>query len=172
MTRLTPLEIQRTSFPRSLHGFKPEEVSDFLARVAEQVEDDARERGELKAQLARLKAELDEYREKEDAVRAALVAAERTAEATIARAEAEAARILADAQSLAERVLDEAARRAETVELVLGQLRQQRRAARADLRRLAELLEGTARDDELSEEREGDRASLTMLRPRQREGKA
>lgn len=172
MARLTPLEIQRCSFSRSLHGFKPDEVSALLERLAEQVEEDARERGELKAQLARLKAELDDYREKADAVRAALVAAERTAEATIARAEAEAGRIVADAQSLAERVLEEAARRAETIELVTGQLRQQRRAARADLRRMADLLEGTARDDEAAEEREGERANLTMLRPRQREGKA
>ncbi|MEP0775845.1 MAG: DivIVA domain-containing protein [Acidobacteriota bacterium] len=171
MARLTPLEIQRCSFSRTLHGYKPEEVSALLARIAEQVEDDARERGELKAQLARLKAELDDYREKADAVRAALVAAERTAEATVARAEAEAARIVADAQTLAERVLDEAARRAETIELVTGQLRQQRRAARADLRRLASLLEGAARDDEAAEEREGERTNLAVLRPRQREGK-
>lgn len=171
MARLTPLEIQRCSFSRTLHGYKPEEVSALLTRIAEQVEDDARERGELKAQLARLKAELDDYREKADAVRAALVAAERTAEATVARAEAEAARIVADAQTLAERVLDEAARRAETIELVAGQLRQQRRAARADLRRLASLLEGAARDDEAAEEREGERTTLAMLRPRQREAK-
>lgn len=171
MARLTPLEIQRCSFSRTLHGYKPEEVSALLTRIAEQVEDDARERGELKAQLARLKAELDDYREKADAVRAALVAAERTAEATVARAEAEAARIVADAQALAERVLDEAARRAETIELVIGQLRQQRRAARADLRRLASLLEGATRDDEAAEEREGERTTLAMLRPRQREGK-
>lgn len=172
MTRLTPLEIQRTSFSRTLHGYKPEEVSAFLARIAEQVEEDARERGELKAQLARLKAELDDYREKADAMRAALVAAERTAEATIARAEAEAERLVTEAQALAERVLEDAARRAETVELVIGQLRQQRRAARADLRRLAELLEGAAREDEQAEGREGERASLAMLRPRPREGKA
>lgn len=172
MARLTPLEIQRCSFSRSLNGFKPDEVGALLERLAEQVEDDARERGELKAQLARLKAELDDYREKADAVRAALVAAERTAEATIARAEAEAGRIVADAQSLAERVIEEAARRAETIELVTGQLRQQRRAARADLRRLADLLEGTAKDDESAEEREGERTKVAMLRPRQREGKA
>jgi len=171
MARLTPLEIQRCSFSRSLHGYKPEEVNAFLERIAEQVEEDARERGELKVQIARLKAELEDYREKADAVRAAMVAAERTAEATIARAEAEANRIIADAQAIAERVLDEATRRAETIELVIGQLRQQRRAARADLRRLADLLTGTARDDEAAEERESERASVALLRPRQREGK-
>jgi len=169
MNRLTPLEIQRASFPRRLQGFDPDSVREYLAQIAEHVEDDARLRGELRAQVARLTREVEEYKNRADALNQALSAAERTAEATIAHAEAEAQRIVSEAQTLADRILEEATRRAENIEVVTGQLRSRRRAARADLRRLAELLAGAARDDEAAEQRETEGSSLALLRPRLRE---
>ena len=131
MNRLTPLEIQRATFPRKFRGLDPEAVRDLLGQLAEHVEEDARTRGELKAQLASLSREVEDHRERADALNEALVAAQRSAEATVARAEVEAQRIIADAQALADRVLDEATRRAENIELVIAQLRGRRRAARA-----------------------------------------
>jgi DivIVA domain-containing protein len=169
MNRLTPLEIQRATFPRRLQGFDPDTVREFLSQLAEQVEDDARLRGELRAQVARLSREIDEYRERADALNQALSAAERTAQATIAHSEAEAQRIVSEAQTLADRILEEATRRAENIEVVTGQLRSRRRAARADLKRLAELLAGAARDDEASEQRDSEASSVAVLRPRARE---
>ena len=71
--------------------------------------------------------------------------------------------------TLADRILEEATRRAENIEVVTGQLRSRRRAARADLKRLAELLAGAARDDETTEQREGEVPSIAVLRPRLRE---
>ena len=169
MNRLTPLEIQRATFPRRLQGFDPDAVRAMLSSVAEQVEEDARLRGELRGQVARLTREVEEYRERADALNQALLAAERTAEATVAKAEAEGHRILAEAQALADRILDDATRRAENVELVISQLRGRRRSARADLRRLAEMLAGAAGDDDAAEQREGEAPSVALLRPRQRE---
>jgi DivIVA domain-containing protein len=170
MARLTPLEIQRSTFPRRLNGYDPEVVRELLSRVAEQVEDDARERGEVRAQMAKLTRELEDARQRAGAADATRVAAERTAEATVARAEAEAERIVTEAQTLADRLLDEASRRAEMVEVLIAQLRQQRRSARADLKRVAELLEGLADEDERAEEREGESNRVALLRPRTREG--
>jgi cell division initiation protein len=169
MNRLTPLEIQRATFPRRLQGFDPDAVRGFLSQLAEQFEDDARLRGELRAQVARLAGEVDEYKERADALNQALSAAERTAEATVARAEAEAQRIISEAQTLADRILEEATRRAENIEVVTGQLRSRRRGARADLKRLAELLAGAARDDENTEQRESEVPTIAVLRPRTRE---
>jgi cell division initiation protein len=169
MNRLTPLEIQRATFPRRLQGFDPDAVREFLSQLAEQFEDDARLRGELRAQVARLSREVEEYKERADALKEALGAAERTAEATIARAEAEAQRIVSETQTLADRILEEATRRAENIEVVTGQLRGRRRSARADLKRLAELLGGAARDDEAAEQRENEVPSVAVLRPRARE---
>ncbi len=172
MTRLTPLEIQRATFRSRFRGLDPEEVRAFLGELAEGSEEDARLRGELKAQVARLTQELDEHRSRADALNEAMVQAQKTAEATVSRAEAEAQRIVSEAQTLADRVIEEATRRAENIEVVISQLRARRRTARADLKRLAELLAGFAKDDEADEDREGATPSVTLLRPRSREGKA
>jgi cell division initiation protein len=172
MNRLTPLEIQRATFPRRFRGLDPEAVRQFLSELAEAEEEDARARGELKVQVARLTEELEEYRGRSEALNEALVAAQKTAEATVAKAELEAHRIVAEAQALADRVIEEATRRAENIELVISQMRMRRRSARSDVRRLAELLEGLAKDDETDEERDVQTSTVALLRPRQREGKA
>ncbi|MCS7181766.1 MAG: DivIVA domain-containing protein [Thermoanaerobaculum sp.] len=171
MHRLTPLEIQGASFPTRLRGYDPEAVRDFLRTIAEQVEEEAKIRGELKAQVELLSRQLEEYRSQAEALNEALIAAQKTAEATIQRAEAEAHRTVTEAQALADRIVEEARQRAEAVEMVIAQLRSQRRAARADLKRLSELLAGLVKDDETAERRESESASLTVLRPRTREPK-
>ncbi len=172
MTRLSPLEIQRATFPRRLPGLDPEAVRTFLSQVAEQVEEDARQRGELRAQIAKLSRQVDEYRERADALNEALVAAQRTAEQTLAKAEEDAQRIIAEAQALADRLVEEATRRAETLETVVAQLRGHRRTARADVKRLAELLAGVVADDEAAEVREAEVSTLSVLRPRERRARS
>lgn len=171
MHRLTPLEIQGATFPTRLRGFDPEAVREFLHALAEQVEEEARIRGELRAQVEALSRQLEEYRTRAEALNEALIAAQKTAEATVAKAEAEAQRIITEAQALADRLVEEARQRAEAVETVIAQLKSQRRSARADLKRLAELLLGVIRDDEAAEKRESEAASLSVLRPRAREPK-
>lgn len=171
MHRLTPLEIQGASFPTKLRGFDPDAVREFLRAVAEQVEEEARLRAELRAQVESLSRQLEEYRAQSEALNEALIAAQKTAEVTVQKAEAEAQRILTEAQALADRLVEEARQRAEAVEQVIAELRMQRRSARADLKRLVDLLTGLVREDEAAEKREAERASLTVLRPRNREGK-
>jgi cell division initiation protein len=169
MNRLTPLEIQRTVFPRSWRGLDPDAVQEFLSQLTEQIEDEARQRGELRGQLARQGQELEELRQQVASLSLSVESAQRTAKETIAHAETEAQRIVAEAQAFADRVVDDAARRAENVELVINQLRTQRRGARADIRRIADLLAGAARDDESAEQRELEAPSVALLRHRQRE---
>jgi len=171
MSRLSPLEIQRLTFPRRLQGLDSEAVREVLNQLADQCETDAREKGELKAETVRLTRELDEHRQRTAAVQQAMVEAQQAAEQTITRAEKEAQRILAEAQSLADRVLEDATRRVENIELVAGQLRSRRRSARADLRRLLEIIEGAIRDDESAESGEPETPTLAVLRPRHRESR-
>jgi len=171
MSRLTPLEIQRSTFPRRMRGLDPDAVRDLLGQIAEQLEEEARSRGELRAQVARLTQEVDEYRQRADALNEAMVTAQRAAEAIVGEAEASAQRIVSEAEALADRVVDDAARRAENIELVIGQLRGRRRAARSDLKRLVELLQGAARDDEVSEQRDSESPSVSFLRRRQSDSK-
>jgi cell division initiation protein len=170
MNRLTPLEIQRQEFRRRVQGLDAGEVREFLARVAEQAEEEARQRGELRAQLEQLVREVEDLRRSSLAADEALRKAQAMATATITQAESDAERILAQAQTLADRLVDEAMRRAENLELVVSQLRGRRRAARIDLKRVAEVLLGAAKDDEAAEVRETQEPSLAFLRPRTREG--
>jgi cell division initiation protein len=171
MNRLTPLEIQRAAFPRKVHGYDPDAVREFVGLLAQQVEEDNRARAELRAQVARLNAELEDYRARTDALSSALVAAQKAAEATVAQAEERGQHIILEAEGLADRVLDDAARRSATIELVATQLRERRRAARADLKRLAEMLLGLAHDDETAESRDAAAPSIALLRPRRSEVK-
>jgi cell division initiation protein len=171
MNRLTPLEIQRATFPRRMRGLDPDAVRDFLGQIAEQLEDEARSRGELRAQVARLTQEIEEYRQRADALNEAMVAAQRAAEAIVGKAEADAQRIVGEAEALADRVVDDAARRAENIELVIGQLRGRRRATRSDLKRLTELLQGVVRDDEAAEQRDAEGPSVSFLRRRSSDAK-
>ena len=171
MSRLTPLEIQRATFPRRMRGLDPDAVRDFLGQIAEQLEEEARSRGELRAQVARLTQEVEEYRQRADALNEAMVAAQRAAEAIVGKAEAEAQRIVGEAEALADRVVDAAARRAENIELVIGQLRARRRGARADLKRLVDVLQGLGRDDEAAEQREAEGPSVSFLRRRASDAK-
>jgi DivIVA domain-containing protein len=171
MNRLTPLEIQRATFPRRLRGLDRGAVFELLSQIAEQVEEEARLRGELRAQLAQLTQEVEQHRQRAEAINEAMVSAQRAAEATIARAEQDAQRMLAEAQALADKLVDEAGQRAENIEILISQLRGQRRLARGDLKRLTGLIEGLVRDDEATEQREPEVPSVAVLRHRQRESK-
>ncbi|MGQ9494878.1 MAG: DivIVA domain-containing protein [Thermoanaerobaculaceae bacterium] len=171
MSKLTPLEIQGASFPRKFRGFDPEAVREFLHIIAEQVEEEARLRGELRGQLESLSRQLDDYRSRAEALNEALIAAQKTADATVQKAEAEAQRILTEAQALADRLMEEARQRAEAVESLIAQLRLQRRTVRADLKRLGELINGLVKEDEAAEKRDSESATLALLRPRAKETK-
>lgn len=171
MAKLTPLEIQGTSFPRKFRGFDPEAVREFLRIIAEQVEEEARLRGELRGQLETLSRQLDDYRSQAEALNEALIAAQKTADATVQKAEAEAQRILTEAQALADRLMEETRQRAEAVENFIAQLRLQRRTVRADLKRLGELINGLVKEDEAAEKRDSESATVALLRPRAKETK-
>lgn len=56
--RITPLDIYQQEFKRVLRGFDPDEVEDFLERVADDYEKLVRENASLKEQIESLEAQL------------------------------------------------------------------------------------------------------------------
>ncbi len=163
MSELTPLEILGTTFSRKLQGYAPDEVHRFLSQVASAVEGLLRERGETRQKLHRLEQELAGFREREQALQQALVAAQRSAENTLEAARLEAQRLVDEGQALADRLVEEAQERARNVERVTGDLRTRRREVRADLMRLVEVLEGVVRDDQENEHKERSTPQLAVL---------
>ncbi len=115
---LTPIDIQNKEFSRSIRGFSPSEVDEFLERVAKDYEEQIKENIALKEKITQLKDKLSHYHKLEETLHNAIVVAQETAEevkrnatkeAELIRREAErdAARILEDARYKASRILSE-----------------------------------------------------------------
>ena len=166
MTEMSPLDILGKSFSRQVRGLSSVEVHQFLSDVAATVESLIRERAELRQQAHKLEQQLGDYRERESALRDALVAAQRSAESTVEQARGDAQRIVLEGQALADRLVEEAYQRAQTIETVISQLRGRRREVRAELMRLTELLQGMIRDDQRLEQEAPATPQLALLHHR------
>lgn len=96
--RLTPIDITNKRFRPALRGYRPGEVDEFLAEVGADYEAVVVENAHLREQVARMQEELDRYRAMEDAMKEALVLAQRTADELRASAHQEAEIIRAQAE--------------------------------------------------------------------------
>src|SRR5205814_9421765 len=105
---LTPLDVRKQEFRKSLRGYEPMGVEDFRVRVADELERILREKSVLEERVAALGEQLRAYRERERAMNEALVAAQQLREATHVAAQREAQVVLREAEAEARRVLDAA----------------------------------------------------------------
>ncbi|MBI1967892.1 MAG: DivIVA domain-containing protein [Gemmatimonadetes bacterium] len=105
---LTPLDIRKQEFRKTLRGYEPMGVEDFRLRVADELERVIREKSVLEERLAALTEQLQVFRERERAMNEALVAAQQLRQETRAAAEREAQVIVREAEAEAKRLLDEA----------------------------------------------------------------
>src|SRR5438876_871073 len=105
---LTPLDVRKQEFRKSLRGYEPTGVEDFRVRVADELERILREKSVLEERVAALGEQLRAYRERERAMNEALVAAQQLREATHTAAQREAQVVLREAEAEARRVLDAA----------------------------------------------------------------
>lgn len=105
---LTPLDIRRQEFRKSLRGYEPTGVEDFRVRVADELERVIREKSVLEERLVALTEQVRAYRERERAMNEALVAAQQLRADTRAAAEREAQVIVREAEAEGRRLLEEA----------------------------------------------------------------
>jgi DivIVA domain-containing protein len=105
---LTPLDIRKQEFHKSLRGYETNGVEDFRIRVADALERAIRERQVLEERVSALTEQLRVFREREKAMNDALVAAQQLRQETRDSAEREGQVIVREAQSEAKRLLDEA----------------------------------------------------------------
>src|SRR5947199_9123685 len=73
---LTPLDVRKQEFRKSLRGYEPIGVEDFRMRVADALERVIRDRSVLEERVAALTEQLRAFREREKAMNEALVAAQ------------------------------------------------------------------------------------------------
>src|SRR5207244_12664303 len=105
---LTPHDVRKQEFRRSLRGYEPLGVEDFRVRVADELERILREKSVLEERLAALGEQLAVYRERERAMNEALVAAQQLREETRAAAQREAQVIVREAEAEGRRLVDAA----------------------------------------------------------------
>ena len=105
---LTPLDIRKQEFRKTLRGYDTLAVDDLRMRVADALERAIRERQVLEERLSALTEQLRVFREREKAMNEALVAAQQLRQDTRAAAEREGQVIVREAEANAKRLLDEA----------------------------------------------------------------
>ncbi len=105
---LTPHDIRKQEFRKTLRGYDTLGVDDFRVRVADALERAIRERQILEERVNALTEQLRVFREREKAMNEALVAAQQLRQDSRATAEREGQVILREAEAAAKRLLDEA----------------------------------------------------------------
>jgi len=105
---LTPHDIRKQEFRKTLRGYDTLGVDDFRTRVADALERAIRERQILEERVSAVTEQLRVFREREKAMNEALVAAQQLRQDSRAAAEREGQVILREAEAAAKRLLDEA----------------------------------------------------------------
>ena len=122
---LTPLDIRKQEFRKTLRGYDTLGVEDFQIRVADALERAMRERQVLEERVAALTDQLRVFREREKAMNDALVAAQQLRLETRDSAEREGQVIVREAQAEAKRLLDEAKAAQSAVEARMAETERQ-----------------------------------------------
>jgi DivIVA domain-containing protein len=134
---LTPLDVRRYDFGRSLRGYDPARVDQFRDQVAEEMERLARINQDLDQKARSFHEQLRAFRERDKALNEALVSAQQMRQETKEQAEREAQLIIREAQSEGERIVEGA--RAE-VRRLQGELETLERARRAYLAQMRTII--------------------------------
>lgn len=103
-----PSEIANKNFEKKMMGYDPDEVSDYLAVVAAQMEALLQERNALREALKEKELSLHEYKDRDQVLKATLTSASQMAEKMRTDAERESKLILNDAQQKAELITRDA----------------------------------------------------------------
>lgn len=91
-------EIASKKFSKAAAGYKPEEVDEYLRDIALAYAKVVKEKEENEAKIVKLVEKINEYRNDEDAIRDALLVAQKQGNRIVAEAKAEAEKLVSEAQ--------------------------------------------------------------------------
>ncbi|OYV73620.1 MAG: hypothetical protein B7Z72_02095 [Gemmatimonadetes bacterium 21-71-4] len=135
---LTPLDVRRYDFGRSLRGYDPERVDQFREQVAEELERLTRLNQELEAKAKGFHEQLRAFRERDKALNDALVSAQQLRSEIAEQAEREGQLLIREARAEGDRLLDQARNDLRQLEGQLAQLERSRRTFVAQFRTMVE----------------------------------
>lgn len=165
MHNLTPLEIQKQTFSRTIKGYHPDEVRAYLHLVAEEIERLVRDTDRLSRENAILREDLEDHSNRERILKDTLLSAQKVAEDLTANARKEAELIVKDAELLADRVVSQAMQRVGDIERAIQDLKIERRVARNKLQSTLETMQQMIVLD--AEEEANEQPITTLFRARQ-----
>ena len=128
MIDLTPLDVRKKKgdFSRTMRGYDPARVDEFLDMVAERMEELVRENGAMAARVDGLAESVADYRERERALNDALVSAQQLREDMREQAQREAELLLREARAEGDRLIEDARRQVATAAEALRRIQGQR----------------------------------------------
>lgn len=109
--RITPLDIQKHRFRKTMRGYDANEVQAFLTSFAEQYEMVIRENQQQREENALLREQVKEHEERERVLKQTLITAQQAAEDVREAARREAETHVKDAELKAERMMEVARER-------------------------------------------------------------
>src|SRR5215212_5832881 len=141
MQNLTPLEIQKQTFARSIKGYNPDEVRAYLHLVAEEIERLLRENDRAVRENSMLREDLQDHSNRERILKDTLLSAQKVAEDLTANARKEAELIVKDAELLSERLISQAQQRVADLEKSITDLKIERRTVRNKLQSTLDIVQ-------------------------------
>lgn len=160
MQDLTPLEIQKQTFGKSLKGYAVDDVRAYLHMVAEEMERLLKDLDRLSRENQFLREESAENVERERILKETLLSAQRVSEEVKANARKEAELIVKDAELLSERIIGQAMARIGDLERVIQELKIERKGARNKLHAILDTCQQLV---QLDAEQEANELPLTQL---------
>jgi len=136
--KLTPLDVRKQEFKRTMRGLDPEEVEAFLVMVADELEFHLREKKQLNDELIKLRTQLKDYQRVESTLRDTLVRAQNTVEDSRANSRREAEIILHEAEIQADNIIKDAREELLGIRHEISLLRAQKDAIAKRLRHMLE----------------------------------
>lgn len=134
LVKHTPLDIRHQEFGSTFSGYNKKDVKDFLTAVADDMEEYERQARNFQERLTNLEAQIQELRQGEEALKRAVVSAEKIAneirlnaerevELKLKDAEQQSSLMLQDAEGAKEKLLREALARARDIRVEIERAR-------------------------------------------------
>ncbi|HKO17236.1 MAG TPA: DivIVA domain-containing protein [Gemmatimonadaceae bacterium] len=105
---LTPVDVRRMEFPKSMRGYDRDRVDYFREAVADELERLTRANQELESKLRSFQEQLRDFRDRDKALNDALVSAQQLRAEVREQSEREAQLILREARAEGDRALEDA----------------------------------------------------------------
>jgi cell division initiation protein len=164
--KVSPLDLRQLRFRRAFRGYDRAEVAALLAEVADDYEFALREVDNLRQEVAKMEALLNQHRDHERDLRNTLVTAQKLSDDIRANADAQAKQIVREAEGRSDLLLQKTQARLEDVQREIDGMRLKRRDVENSLESSILALRGTLEFVREQEQRERDEKIL-LHRPRQ-----